>query len=284
MSSSSQQQSKAGHSHEHGHSHSHGHGHGHGGHGHSHGHDSHSPAADHSKFFDEASQDWDNRPGAKELAANVLNSIRSAVQSELKWDAERWSNVAALDFGCGTGLVALPLATQLKCQLVCGIDTSAGMLKSFSAKVTKEAETDSTLSTRVKVLELQLEKDTVKSLPSQQYDLIYMVMVAHHLPDPAATLQLLGSLLKKDGVLALFDLEHTSETHLMHDAHALQHGGVHHNSGFTAETLAKWFTAAGCHVFKSKSEFSMTKSASTEDGSKKDIAFPILGVLGRKAA
>jgi ubiquinone/menaquinone biosynthesis C-methylase UbiE len=77
----------------------------------------------------------------------------------------------ALDFGCGTGRIVIPLAQR--CQEVVGVDISPAML----AETQKNCESRSI--TNVKLVP---SDDTLSQLGNDYYDLVHSYIVLQHIP------------------------------------------------------------------------------------------------------
>lgn len=72
----------------------------------------------------------------------------------------------------------------------------------------------------------------------RRFDLIVSSMVLHHVEHAQATITLLATLLRTDGVLMICDLLKTADgVDHFHSAHALKHGGVFHQGGFTDDDM-----------------------------------------------
>ncbi|MDD4138360.1 MAG: methyltransferase domain-containing protein, partial [Methanoregula sp.] len=68
--------------------------------------------------FDSAASTWDEDPGRVKMAHDVARAIRETVTLRPDMDV--------LDFGCGTGLLALNLQPHIR--TITGVDSSQGML------------------------------------------------------------------------------------------------------------------------------------------------------------
>eukprot|EP00698_Gefionella_okellyi_P007978 TRINITY_DN1955_c0_g1_i2.p1 TRINITY_DN1955_c0_g1~~TRINITY_DN1955_c0_g1_i2.p1 ORF type:complete len:148 (-),score=34.75 TRINITY_DN1955_c0_g1_i2:48-491(-) len=72
---------------------------------------------------------------------------------------------------------------------------------------------------------------------NRTFDVIVSSMTLHHIPDVAALVKLLSSLLNPGGVIVLYDMEKTAHSHHFHSKHATEHAGVHHHGGFDKHSL-----------------------------------------------
>ena len=111
------------------------------------------------------------------------------------------SDKEILDFGGGTGLLALPLAKQAKSVTL--VDISERMLEQARLK-TEEQE--------IRNLQL-LEQDLLANPLEQQFDLIVVSRVLHHMPDLDATLAMFYHHLRENGQVLIADFVKTDTNH-----------------------------------------------------------------------
>jgi tRNA (cmo5U34)-methyltransferase len=137
--------------------------------------------------FDKAAAKWD-KPERIALAA----SIHDAIKKELHFTGEE----RLMDFGCGTGLLSLPFAPDVK--HLAGIDTSTGMLKTLMEK----AE-DLGLE-NVSSHECHLVDDDCHIDPG---NIFISSMAFHHVADVAELCKKIYQLLLPGGTMAVADLE-----------------------------------------------------------------------------
>ena len=142
------------------------------------------------------------------------------------------SDKEILDFGGGTGLLALPLAKQAK--FVTLVDISEKMLEQARLKAEQQG---------IKNIQL-LEQDLLGTPLKQEFELIVVCRVLHHMPDLDAALSLFHQHLKEDGQLLLADFTNTEANHHGFDLAELenkliQHGfsSVHSQILYSAEDL-----------------------------------------------
>ena len=142
------------------------------------------------------------------------------------------SDKEILDFGGGTGLLALPLAKQAKSVTL--VDTSEKMLEQARLKAEQQ---------EIKNIHF-LEQDLLKNPLKQEFDLIVVCRVLHHMPDLDAALSLFHQHLRENGQLLLADFTKTEANHHGFDLAELEkqlieHGfsSVHSQILYSAEDL-----------------------------------------------
>lgn len=142
------------------------------------------------------------------------------------------SNKEILDFGGGTGLLALPLAKKAKSITL--VDISEKMLEQARLKAEQQD---------IKNIQF-LEQDLLKNPLEQEFDLIVVSRVLHHMPDLDEALSLFHQHLKEDGQLLIADFTKTEANHHGFELAELenkliQHGfsSVHSQILYSAEDL-----------------------------------------------
>ncbi|MGZ9165476.1 MAG: class I SAM-dependent methyltransferase [Anaerolineales bacterium] len=162
--------------------------------------------------FDERAKDWDSDPKRTERACAVADAIRRTIRLS--------TNMNALEYGCGTGLLSFALQPDLG-QITLA-DTSQGMLNVLREKIA------SARVTNMHPLRLDLSSDP---LPVERYDLTYSLMTLHHIHDVRGLLTQFRDLLVPGGYLLVADLDkedgsfHTdgsTDVHLGFDRNELQ--------------------------------------------------------------
>ena len=127
----------------------------------------------------------------------LANLVCQAVEKQL--DAP--SDKEILDFGGGTGLLALPLAKQAKSVTL--VDISGKMLEQARLKAERQ---------EIKNIQF-LEQNLLTNPLEQEFDLIVVCRVLHHMPDLDEALSLFYQYLRKDGQLLLADFTKTEANH-----------------------------------------------------------------------
>jgi 2-polyprenyl-3-methyl-5-hydroxy-6-metoxy-1,4-benzoquinol methylase len=137
--------------------------------------------------FDERASDWDTPEHierSRAIAALILDTLEPAPTTRV------------LELGAGTGLLGLSLLPHVAEVVL--TDASRGMLEAADAKIATGAYPGA------RTLQLAIGED---ALPDDRFDLVVSLMALHHVPDTAAAVVALASLLVPGGRIALVDLE-----------------------------------------------------------------------------
>ena len=158
----------------------------------------------------------------------LANLVCQAVEKQI----DLLSDKEILDFGGGTGLLTLPLAKQAKSVTL--VDISEKMLEQARLKAEQQD---------IKNIQF-LEQDLLEKPLEQEFDLIIVSRVLHHMPDLDEALSLFHQHLKEDGQLLLADFTKTEANHHGFDLAELEkqlieHGfsSVHSQILYSAEDL-----------------------------------------------
>ena len=127
----------------------------------------------------------------------LANLVCQAVEKQI----DLLSDKEILDFGGGTGLLTLPLAKQAKSVTL--VDISEKMLEQARLKAKQQD---------IKNIQL-LEQDLLANPLDQEFDLIVVCRVLHHMPDLDAALSLFHQHLRENGQLLLADFTKTEANH-----------------------------------------------------------------------
>jgi ubiquinone/menaquinone biosynthesis C-methylase UbiE len=122
--------------------------------------------------FDERAKDWDSDPKKVERARMVADAIRQAVSLS--------TEMKALEYGCGTGLLSFALQSDLG-QITLA-DTSQGMLDVLTEKIASAGVTN-------------------------MHPVTYSLMTLHHIQDVNDMLLKFHDLLVPGGYLLVADLD-----------------------------------------------------------------------------
>ncbi len=170
--------------------------------------------------FDARAQTWDDDPRRRYLAAGIFAALEQTVPLR--------ADMAALDYGAGTGLLTLALAARVR--RVLAVDSSAGMLAVLANKAQAAGQA------HVETLHADFTK---APLPAGPFDLVASAMTLHHVADVDALLRNFHTLLAPGGRIALADLD--AEDGSFHGANA---AGVYH-LGFDRAALERKLLDAG---------------------------------------
>ena len=127
----------------------------------------------------------------------LANLVCQAVEKQLTLLSDK----EILDFGGGTGLLALPLAKQAKSVTL--VDISEKMLEQARLKAEQQD---------IKNIQF-LEQDLLANPLEQQFDLIVVSRVLHHMPDLDATLAMFYHHLRENGQVLIADFVKTDTNH-----------------------------------------------------------------------
>ena len=127
----------------------------------------------------------------------LANLVCQAIEKQIDFLSDK----AILDFGGGTGLLALPLAKQA--QSVTLVDISEKMLEQARLKAEDQ---------EIRNLQL-LEQDLLANPLEQQFDLIVVSRVLHHMSDLDATLAMFHQHLREKGQVLIADFVKTDTNH-----------------------------------------------------------------------
>jgi len=202
--------------------------------------------------FDERAKDWDSDPKKVERARAVAEAIRSAIPLS--------TDMSALEYGCGTGLLSFALQSDLgQIDLA---DTSQGMLDVLAEKISASGVTNM----RPKRLDLSTDP-----LPADRFDLTYSLMTLHHIEDAKGILKKFHALLNPSGTLVIADLD-------KEDGSFHTDGTTDVHLGFERSELQKWVEEAGFTDVRFSTAFEIKKKIGDAEKT-----FPVFLLTARKA-
>jgi ubiquinone/menaquinone biosynthesis C-methylase UbiE len=169
--------------------------------------------------FDERAKDWDSDPMKVERARVVADAIRAALPLS--------TDMTALEYGCGTGLLSFALQSDLG--HITLADESQGMLDVLGEKIAAAGVTN------MHPVKLDLVSDTV---PAARFDLTYSLMTLHHIADVNDMLEKFHAILKSGGQLLVADLD-------KEDGSFHTDGATDVHKGFARGELQQMAEAAG---------------------------------------
>lgn len=146
--------------------------------------------------------------------------IADLIRQELEKQVVDFSDKHILDFGGGTGLVSLPLATQSKSVML--VDISEKMLEQAHLKVKKQAINNVHL----------LQQDLLSTPLNQLFDIILVSRVLHHMSNIEEILNMFRNHLADDGQLFIADFVKIDTNH--HGFHLVDLEGKLSQSGFSS--------------------------------------------------
>ena len=158
----------------------------------------------------------------------LANLVCQAVEKQINVLSDK----EILDFGGGTGLLSLPLAEQAKSVTL--VDISEKMLEQARLKAEHQD---------IKNIQF-LEQDLLEKPLKQEFDLIVVCRVLHHMPDVDVALSLFHQYLREGGQLLIADFTKIEANHhgfeLVELENKLAHFGfssVHSQILYSAEDL-----------------------------------------------
>lgn len=201
--------------------------------------------------FDERAKDWDSDPDKVERARAVADAIRKSVSLS--------KEIKAFEYGCGTGLLSFALQSDLG--HITLADTSQGMLDVLKEKIA---------SASVKNMHPVRLDLTADPLPSERYDLVYSLMVLHHIHDFMGALAKFSDLLVPNGTLLVADLDKEDGT--FHTA-----GTTDVHLGFDRDELQKTVERTGFQNVTFSTVYKIRKQVGN-----KEKTFPIFLMVAQK--
>ncbi|WP_195217485.1 class I SAM-dependent methyltransferase [Streptococcus oralis] len=127
----------------------------------------------------------------------LANLVCQAIEKQIDFLSDK----EILDFGGGTGLLALPLAKQAKSVTL--VDISEKMLEQARLKAEQQD---------IKNIQF-LEQDLLVNPLEQKFDIIVVSRVLHHIPDLDATLAMFHCHLRENGQVLIADFVKTDTNH-----------------------------------------------------------------------
>lgn len=167
------------------------------------------------QFFDSAAGQWDRLRAELFGAASHLQALAALLD-------DRWT---IGDLGCGTGQVTAALAPFVA--RVIAVDRSGEMLQAAKRRFRGSQNVD-------------IRRGELEALPiaEAELDAATLLLVLHHLPDPAAALAETARVLKPGGRLMIADM-------LPHDHEEYRQQMGHVWLGFGEDQMRKMLMAAG---------------------------------------
>ena len=208
---------------------------------------------DKKRDFDSAAKLWDDNDRRVKMVHDIAGAIKDNIVINERMDI--------LDFGCGTGLLALQFQPLVK--MVTGADSSQGMLDILASKI----ENLGLHNVRI----IYLENGNINRLYGE-YDMVVSSMTLHHIENITEILAKLKGLIKPGGHICVADLD--PDNGLFHSDNT----GVFHN-GFNREELKSELERAGFSGVTALTAAEVVKPG--PDG--EDERFTIFLVYGEKS-
>lgn len=194
--------------------------------------------------FDLKAAEWDKQQMHRERAEAVAAEIVRQIPLD--------ETMTAMEFGAGTGLLSFMLKDRLK--EITLIDNSEGMVKVLNEKLVS-ARADS-----LKAVKADIEHEDPQL---GTFDLIYTLMVLHHVGDVETVVKKFHDMLNPGGYLAIADLYREDGSF---------HGdGFHGHKGFDPAALAEMLEKNGFSGIKHKKVYEIDKKISENRSKSFDI-------------
>lgn len=187
--------------------------------------------------FDKKARDWDNNPMHWDRSEAVAKSIQEMIPVHNK--------MKALEYGAGTGILSFILSEKLG--EITLMDNSKEMVEVMLEK-TKTSDVKS-----LNPLFFDLEHF---DYPGPKFDLIYLLMVLHHVSDTYLLLNKFCNMLNPGGYIAIADL-------YAEDGSFHGEGFTGHN-GFEVAILQKDLEEIGFRSVKSKNCYMVKRDVNGE--------------------
>ena len=136
--------------------------------------------------FDEAAKTWDMKPDRLERAQKFAGEIIQITGNK--------SYKSAMEFGAGTGTVSFCLIDHFSSIVM--LDDSNGMVSEIQKKI------DAAQGSSLKAQQINLLTEKY----SQRHDIIYSLLVLHHIQDIPAIMKKFYDILNPGGMLVIGDL------------------------------------------------------------------------------
>lgn len=208
------------------------------------------------EYFSGKAADWNVLPEHQKRSETMAEFIRDKVKLHP-------SRTEALDFGCGTGQLALLLQKHVR--KIMAVDAAPGMIEQLRSGI----RAANVQNIEAKVLDITQE---TRLLPREGFDFVYSQMVLHHIEGYLKVVAELKRLLKPEGILCLVDLDredgsfHSGDMFIPH-------------RGFVREELERQLERLGFFDVEFFSPYTIKK----KDASGKERAYPLFMALAYNA-
>jgi ubiquinone/menaquinone biosynthesis C-methylase UbiE len=201
--------------------------------------------------FDALAETWESNPDHLERTRAIAGGIRQMVPL--------LRGMRAIEVGCGTGLLGFALHEDLGS--VVATDPSQGMIDVLEGKIL------ATGIGNITTLKTDLVKDPI---PSGSFQLVFLQMALHHIPDVDGFLRTAHGLLDPGGWLCVADLDAEDGSF-----HGMGTEGIH--LGFDRTDLVHHVEAAGFQALDISTVFEIHREV---QGTER--RFPIFLLVARR--
>jgi ubiquinone/menaquinone biosynthesis C-methylase UbiE len=206
-----------------------------------------------SEDFEKALMRWDKEPGRLNMTHKIAQAMLNRTSPQ--------GNEVLLDYGTGTGLIALEFYHSVK--KIVAVDSSKDMLTFLQKKLNANS------ITTIEPIEWSIGNDLQK-LP--KFDIIIVSLTLHHVMDITLAAEVFYSLLNPGGTIAVADLD--PDDGESHGPEMIVH------NGFVRADLREIFKKAGFTNIQIDNVATLTKVSSKTRELKE---FPIFLMIAYKA-
>lgn len=201
--------------------------------------------------FDELASIWDEDPRRIERAKIIACEITKLLPNS--------KIIKGLEFGCGTGLLSFNLQPYLK--HITLVDTSQGMLNVVEQKIN---------TAKIENMTTQMLDFSKDIMFNEKFDIIYTVLVLHHIKDIDNVIKNFSRIINKSGYVCIVDLDEEDGSF---------HGeGFDGHKGFNRNELIKVLEKNGFIFLSCKTCYNNKKRM--KDGTEK--SYPLFLLVGQK--
>jgi ubiquinone/menaquinone biosynthesis C-methylase UbiE len=202
--------------------------------------------------FDLKAKDWDKDPQKVERARVFAGEITKFLGKKKLSEA--------LEFGSGTGLVSFQLKDRFR--TITLADTSQGMMEVLTEKIRNEK----ILNMKPLLLDIFKDKNELSD-----FDIIYTLLVLHHIQDISKAFEVFKKLLKPGGYICIGDLITEDGTFHHKDP------GFDGHKGFDTAELTKMLTKHGFRI-----EANMIFTVIEREYNLEMKKYPLFLIIGKK--
>jgi predicted TPR repeat methyltransferase len=199
--------------------------------------------------FDKKAYEWDSKPMRVERAHSVANHIKKYLKDK--------DYKVAMEYGCGTGLLGFLLKDNFNKLYMA--DTSKAMLEVLQDKINSSNITNM----------YPINLDILTEDFDENVDVIFSLMVLHHIKDIDMILKKWVSILKDNSLLIISDIDKEDGTYH-------KDGNTEHN-GIDRDGLVEKLKSIGLKNISSETAYVVRKEV---NGKMKD--FPVFLVVAEK--